>query len=114
MGSDAMKKSQTESDQHEKLANDAATSGGGAAPVPCGGQSAVVKAQGEMENEAKKTTEKFTKTAEAHLKKQRVSQKACDEMRGKEESKKKSSAEAKAKAEEKHKKAAEKKKEEGK
>merc|ERR1712127_1033804 len=99
-----MKKSQAESDKHERLAKEAATAG---APAPCdGGPSAGVKAHGEMENEAKKTTEKFTKTSEAHLKKQRVSQKACDALKGKEESKKKASIESKAKAEEKAKKSA--------
>merc|ERR1712194_216067 len=50
------------------------------------------KAHNEMEVDAKKMTEKYTKQAEAHLKKQRAAQKSCDALTQKEEGKKKEAA----------------------
>merc|ERR1712238_329294 len=99
-------------DKQEALAG--GTAAGGAVPCGAGSPDSDAKLHGAMEIAAKKSSEKFTKSAEAHLKKQRLSAKACNELKGKQDKKKTDESKKKHVKEEKVKKALSPKKEEGK
>merc|ERR1712217_295352 len=95
----AMKKAQADALHHEGLSKNASAG----IRVPCEdlgsegkfnemSNKKAAKTHKEMEVDAKKMSEKYTKKAEAHLKKQRAAQKSCDKLKQKEEGSEKEAA----------------------